>query len=570
MLNGDGSIDLTDHDPLDPAFNLAMVHETVESAVPDRDCIIWGERRLTYHDIGSASRRLANVLLESGLGHVRARSELLDHQSGQDHLAIYLHNSNEYLEAMLGAFKARTVPFNVNYRYVSRELHYILDDSAARAIVFHSEFAPVLAEVIDDLPRLGLLLQVPDESGNDLLAGARWYSEALAAADDHLDDDLRASWSADDLYILYTGGTTGSPKGTIWRQGDVFVAAMGGKRLDTNQPWKSYDEMAEHATSGGARLLPASPLMHGAAHWLAFAAFANGNTIVLPADTHTFDPAMVLDTVEAHDVNMLLVVGDAFGRPLVEELERQPRFLDSLLVVVSGGAILSAAVKQRLVDALPTVMVLDGLGASETGTQASSLTAPGQQATTGVFVPSSGAAVLSADRTRVLDPGNDELGWLAQSGHIPLGYLDDPVRSAERFISINGTRYALTGDRTKLGEDGNIELRGRESSVINTGGEKVFAEEVELALLEHPDLRGCLVIGVPSRRWGEKVVAVVSLRDGATTTDSELIDSASTHLARYKLPKTIIRVDHIEHLPSGKPDYLWARSVAVGSTTAES
>lgn len=558
MLSPDGGSE--------PGFNLARVHATVEAAVPDRPCIIWGERRLTYADVGSAARRLANVLLEHGLGRVTPRAGLADHESGQEHLAVYLHNSNEYLEAMLGAFQARVVPFNVNYRYVSRELHYVLEDSAARAIVFHSEFAPVLAEVLDELPSLTLLLQVRDGSGNDLLPGARWYDDALGSAEEELDPSFTDRWSGDDLYMLYTGGTTGSPKGTIWRQHDVFIAAMGGKRLDTNQPWSSYQEIATHALEGGSRLLPASPLMHGAAHWLAFGAFANGNTIVLPPDTRAFDAAAVLDTIEQHHVNILLLVGDAFGRPLVEHLEADPRFLDSLLVIVSGGAILSAAVKQRLVDALPTVMVLDGLGASETGTQASALTAPGQRATTGSFVPGAGVSVLSEDRSRVLDTDDDELGWLAQSGHIPLGYLGDPERTLERYPTVAGTRYALTGDRARWGRDGRLELRGRESSVINSGGEKIFAEEVELALLEHPEVRGCIVTGIPSTRWGEMVVALVTLSDGSTTTDEELTEFAGRDLARYKLPKRIIRVDHIQHSPSGKPDYAWARGVAVGTT----
>lgn len=564
-MTGDLSDKNGSGDPSDARFNLARVFATVEAAVPQRPCVIWGDRHLTYEDVGSSARRLANVLLGHGLGYVVPPSQLARHESGQDHLAIYLHNSNEYLESMLGAFAARLVPFNINYRYVSRELHYVLADADARAIVFHSEFAPVLAEVVDELPSLSLLIQVDDGSGNDLLPGAVWYTDALESVDDRLDPTVADSWADDDLYMLYTGGTTGAPKGTIWRQSDVFIAAMGGRRLDTNQPWVSYDEIAAHAINGGSRLLPASPLMHGAAHWLAFGAFANGNTIVLPEDTRTFDASAVLDTVEEHQVNILLLVGDAFGRPLVEELEADPRYLDSLLVIISGGAILSAAVKQRLVDALPTVMVLDGLGASETGTQASSLTAPGQRAVTGVFTPASGVALLSADLSKVLEPGDDELGWLAQSGHIPLGYLGDPQRTAERYLWVDGTRYALTGDRATWRGDGQLELRGRESSVINSGGEKIFAEEVELALLEHPQVRGCIVTGIPSARWGEQVVALVTMAEGSSTTDEELIEFAGRDLARYKLPKQIVRVDKMQHSPSGKPDYAWARDVAVGT-----
>lgn len=549
--------------PNGPQFNLAAVHEAVEAAVGTRECIVRGARRFTYHEVGDRSRRFANHLLANGLGQVRDRASLPPLSSGQDHVALYLHNSNEYLEAMLGAFKARTVPFNVNYRYVAEELRYVLHDAAARAIVFHSRFAPVLSAVLGELPALQLLLQVPDRSGHPLLPGALWYEDALAAQPATLERDLVESWSGDDLYMLYTGGTTGMPRGVIWRQDDIFAAAMGGRRLDTNEPWASYNEIAREAVRGGSRLMPTSPLMHGAAHWLAFSAFTNGNTVVLGDEAQSFDPAVVLDTVEAEDVNMLMIVGDAFGRPLVEELERNPRFLDSLLVIVSGGAALSAGVKQRLITALPNVMVLDGLGASETGTQASQLTAPGQVATSGVFVPTAGAAVLSANRQHVLVAGDEEVGWLAQSGRVPLGYLGDPERSAERMVTIDGTRYALTGDRARSLSDGRIELKGRDSAVINTGGEKVFAEEVEAALLSHPDLRDALVTGVPSELWGEEVVAVVEVAPGRDPSDSELLAAAGRTIARFKLPKSIIRTEHVVRSPVGKPDYAWARRVAV-------
>src|SRR5690606_22989113 len=331
-------------------FNVAQVHEAVSAAVPDRECIVWRDRRLTYADVTDRTRRLANHLLAQGLGVRTERSALAGHESGQSQLACYLHNGNEYLEAMLGAYKARVAPFNVNYRYVAEELRYLLNDAQAEAIVFHSAFADRLAEVLPDLPQLEVLLQVDDGSGRDLLPGAEWYEEALAAASPERPD---VEWSPDDLYILYTGGTTGMPKGVLWRQADIFVGAMGGRDLATGEEWSSLDAIVAAAANGGARLLPAPPFMHGAGHWLAFNAMNSGNTIVLQDDTVRLDPADVWSTVVREQVNILLIVGDAFGRPLVDELERAAAAgtaydTSSLLMIVSGGAPLNSTIKDRL------------------------------------------------------------------------------------------------------------------------------------------------------------------------------------------------------------------------------
>jgi 3-oxocholest-4-en-26-oate---CoA ligase len=543
-------------------FNLAAVHEAVEAEVPDRECVVFRERRLTYRQIGDRTRRLANALRERGLGSVRDPADLAPHESGQDHLAVYLHNGNEYLESMLGAFKARVAPFNVNYRYVAEELEYLLLDSRARAVIFHSAFAPILDAVRPRLPALELLIQVADGSGHPLLEGAEPYEDVLASSRGQLDPSLVAAWSPDDLYILYTGGTTGMPKGVLWRQADVFVGALGGRRLDTRHEWESLEEIAAGAHSDAMRLLPGPPFMHGAAHWLAFNGFANANTVTIPSVVDHLDPQDVLRVVEQESVNVLLIVGDAFGRPLADAMERSPRNLSSLLVLVNGGAALSPRVRQRLLDAVPTMLVLDGLGASETGQQASMLSSAGQAPTSGLFRPLEGMAVLSDDLTRTLAPGDDELGWLAQRGRVPRGYLGDPERTARRFPLLGGVRYALPGDRVRLTADGVVELRGRESMTINSGGEKIFAEEVEQAMLRHPSVADCLVAGRPSQHWGSEVVAVVQLSDGVEASDDDLLEEASRHIARYKLPKCIIRVDRVERSPSGKADYRWASDVA--------
>jgi fatty-acyl-CoA synthase len=543
-------------------FNLAQVHEAVEAVVADRECIVFRDRHLSYAQVGDRSRALANTLRDHGLGTVVERSQLAPHESGQDHLAIYLHNGNEYLEAMLGAYKARVAPFNVNYRYVAEELEYLLADAGARAIVYHSAFAPTLAAVLDRLPQLTLLLQVGDGSGEPLLPGAQWYEDALAASSTELPAELVASWSPDDLYVLYTGGTTGMPKGVLWRQADIFVGALGGRRLDDDQEWDSLEQLAEHAVGGGTRLLPGPPFMHGAAHWMAFNAFANGNTLVLSGVGDHLDPVDVLSLVEREAVEVLLIVGDAFGRPLVEEMERGAHRLSSLLVLISGGAALSPGIKERLLRAVPTMIVLDGLGASETGQQARQLTSAGQTASTGTFTPGPGACVLSASLEHVAEPGHEDLGWLAQSGRVPLGYLGDPDKTARTFPVVDGVRYSVPGDRARLRADGTLELVGRDSVTINSGGEKIFAEEVEQALLRHPSVADCVVAGRPSARWGSEVVALVQLVDGVRANDADLLEEAGRHIARYKLPKEIVRVEQVQRSPSGKADYRWAADQA--------
>jgi acyl-CoA synthetase (AMP-forming)/AMP-acid ligase II len=547
-------------------FNLAQVHEAVAAAVPDRECIVWRDRRLTYAEVGARTRRLANHLVARGLGAHAERADLQGHESGQDHLACYLHNGNEYLEAMLGAYKARVAPFNVNYRYVAEELRYLLADAGARAMVFHSAFADRVAGVRGDLPQLDVLLQVDDGSGTPLLPGATWYEEALAAASP---ERPPVEWSPDDLYILYTGGTTGMPKGVLWRQADIFVGAMGGRNLGTGEEWDTLEDIVAAASNGGARLVPAPPFMHGAGHWLAFNAFTGGSTVCIQDDTVGFDADDVWRTIERESANILLIVGDAFGRPLVDQLEAaassgRPYDLSSLLMVISGGAPLNSTLKDRFLAQLPTVMVMDAVGASETGSQMSHLSAAGQQASTGTFTPGPGAAIVSDDLTAVLEAGHEEVGWLAQRGRVPLGYLGDAEKTARTFPVIDGVRYSVPGDRARLTAEGLIELYGRDSVTINSGGEKIFAEEVEQALAHHPDVYDVVVAGRPSERWGQEVVAVVQLREGATADEAALLGEAERHVARYKLPKAFRFVEAIQRSPSGKADYRWAKEQVLG------
>jgi fatty-acyl-CoA synthase len=545
-------------------FNLADLHDAVSEAIPDRECIVWRDRRLTYRDVAERTNRLAHHLIGAGLGAHAERSGLAGHESGQDHLACYLHNGNEYLEAMLGSYKARVAPFNVNYRYVAEELRYLLQDSRARAIVFHSAFARRLAEVLPDLPELSVLLQVDDGTGEGLLPDAQWYEEALAAASP---DRPAVERSPDDLYILYTGGTTGMPKGVLWRQADIYVGALGGRNLGTGGEHESVEQVVEAARNGGARLLPAPPFMHGAGHWLAFNAMNSGNTICIQDDTVGLDADDVWRTIEREKVNILLIVGDAFGRPLVDQLEAQaasgkPYDLSSMLMVISGGAPLNSTIKDRFLAQLPSVMVMDAVGASETGSQMSHMSAAGQSATTGTFTPGPGAAIVSDDLTTALEAGHEEVGWLAQKGRVPLGYLGDAEKTARTFPVIDGVRYSVPGDRARLTADGVIELYGRDSVTINSGGEKIFAEEVEQAIAHHPDVYDVVCAGRPSERWGHEVVAIVRLREGATATEEDLLAEAAAHVARYKLPKAFRFRDVIVRSPAGKADYRWAKEQA--------
>jgi fatty-acyl-CoA synthase len=542
-------------------YNLADLFDAVSAAVPDRECLVWRDRRLTYAQVAERTNRLANHLVAAGLGAHTERDALHGHESGQDHLACYLHNGNEYMESMLGAYKARVAPFNVNYRYVAEELRYLLNDAAARAIVYHSTFAPRLAEVLPDLPSLTVLLQVDDGSGIDLLPGAQWYEEALASASPDRPDVER---SPDDLYILYTGGTTGMPKGVLWRQADIYVGALGGRNLGTGGEWESVEQVVEGARNGGARLLPAPPFMHGAGHWLALNAMNGGNTVCIQDDTVGLDADDVWRTIEREKVNILLIVGDAFGRPLVDQLEAateqsEPYDLSSLLMVISGGAPLNSTIKDRFLAQLPTVMVMDAVGASETGSQMSHMSAAGQAASTGTFTPGPGAAIVSEDLSTALEAGHAEVGWLAQKGRVPLGYLGDAEKTARTFPVIDGTRYSVPGDRARLTADGVIELYGRDSVTINSGGEKIFAEEVEQAIAHHPDVYDVVCAGRPSERWGQEVVAVVQLREGAVATEEDLLAEAAVHVARYKLPKAFVFRDAIVRSPAGKADYRWAR-----------
>ena len=536
-------------------FNLATANEAVAEAVADREAIVFRDRRITYRQLTERTRRFANFLIGHGLGTHTEREALADWESGQDHLGIYLYNGNEYLEAMLGAFKARLAPFNVNYRYVDEELVYLLNDAATKALVFHSSLAEHVAAIRDRVPTLKVLIQVNDEP-RPLLEGAVEYEAALACSSPDKPD---LDWNPDDLYILYTGGTTGMPKGVLWTQRDILVASLGARRTN-GQVIDSLDGFVARAQASHRRTLPAPPFMHGAGHWSSFQAFHTGGTVVIQDEVRRFDAAGVVASIEREGVNILMLVGDAFGRPLVDALRDSGATCPTLRNVITGGAIMTAKLKSELIDLLPHINIIDTAGSSETGGQASHTSNAKVGAATGTFALSPHNAVLNDDMTRILEPGHDGLGWWARAGNIPLGYLGDEDKTRRTFPVVDGVRYSVPGDKVRLLDDKTLELHGRESVTINSGGEKIFAEEVEHAIKHHPDVYDAVVAGRPSERWGNEVVAIVQTKEGRTVTEDSLLNECTKHIARYKLPKAFIFLDQILRSPNGKADYRWAKA----------
>jgi 3-oxocholest-4-en-26-oate---CoA ligase len=541
-------------------FTVPAAADAVAAVIGDRELIIQGNRRYTYAQVVERANRLAAYLRSRGLGCHTERSALAGHAVGQDLLGIYAYNGPEFVEALLGAWRARVAPFNVNYRYVKNELQYLLADSGATALLYHATFAPRVAEVLPKLSHLRVLIQIADQSGNDLVHGAVDY-ESIVASGPVQPPPVEPS--PDDLYVLYTGGTTGMPKGVLWRQHDIFMTSFGGRSLYSGEVATSYEEIAKRAADAPeSRLMVLPPLIHGAAQWGVMTALTTGQSVVFSSVTDRFDADEVVRTIEREKVMAVTVVGDAMARPLAAAIERGNADLSSLAVVANGGALLTRTAKQLLIDAKPGLMVVDGVGSSETGAQMTHMSAPGA-VSTGTFNAGPDTFVAAEDLSAILEPGHDGIGWLAQRGYVPLGYKGDAAKTAATFPVIDGVRYSVPGDRARHLADGSIELLGRDSVTINSGGEKIFVEEVETAIASHPAVADVVVSGRPSERWGQEVVAIVALADGASADAQELIDHAAGSIARYKLPKAVVFRPVIERSPAGKADYRWAREQAI-------
>jgi acyl-CoA synthetase (AMP-forming)/AMP-acid ligase II len=535
-------------------YNLADLFESVVDVVPDREALVYvdhpgtgAERRLTYAELDAAANRVAHHLIDSGI------------RPGE-HLGLHLYNGVEYLQTVLACLKARIVPVNVNYRYVEEELVYLYRDADLAALVFDAEFTERVAAALPQTEKLRHLVRVgtrPDDSGVAPALACVPFTEAEEAGSP---ERGFAERSADDLFIIYTGGTTGMPKGVMWRQEDLFFAGLFGGE-PAGEPVKRPEELAERVAARGAGLtfFPAPPLMHGTSTLTSFIAFNYGQRVVIH---RKYAPEEVLRTIEKEKVSSVSLVGDAMLRPLIDALHGPLKGTDlsSLFSVSSSGAIMSETVRAQFQALVPNVLLLNNFGSSESGSNGKATDDSG---------PAKGFRLEVNERTRVVDPVSyepvavGEPGRLAQRGHVPLGYYNDPAKTAETFFQKGDERWVLLGDMATVDEDGIVTVLGRGSQCINTGGEKVYPEEVEQALKSHPDVYDALVAGVPDPRWGNHVAAVVQLRTGAPALDLEAVQThCRSRLAGYKIPRQLVITDRIERSPSGKADYRWARSVA--------
>lgn len=531
-------------------WNLADVWEIAAAVVPDRIAQGQGARTTTWREYDQRAEALATDFLEAGLGR-------------QSKVAAYLYSCPEYMEVYYAALKGAFVPLNVNYRYGPEEVRYILDDADADAVVFHATFTPTLEEIRSRLPKVRRWYVVADGE-----AAPEWavpYEDVASRTGARLETPW--SRSGDDLILLYTGGTTGMPKGVMWEQNELFqVIGGGGDLIRANGPVETLDELRKRFESQVDEppytVLPACPLMHGTGQFSAFIAFNAAGTVVTQEGRH-FDPAELWRTIDRFGVSAVAIVGDAFARPLLADLElhRGDYDLSSLRLLVSSGVMWSHATKEGLLRHLPNVIVLDTLGSSEAVGMGASVSSTGNAAETAEFRLGTGVRVLGPD-DRDVEPGSDVPGLVAVPGHVPLGYYKDPEKSAQTFRTIDGVRYSVPGDLALVRADGTIELLGRSSAVINTGGEKVFAEEVEEAIKLVPGVRDAVCVGVPDERFGQAVTAVVELDPGTQLELAALRGFVSERLAAYKAPRHLLVVESIARSPSGKVDYGQLRALA--------
>lgn len=527
-------------------WTIGAVLDEIAAVIGDRTMTVCGDRRSTFAESADRTRRLANFLASKGFGAHRERAELQNWECGQDRVALVMHN-DLYPDMVIGCLKARTVPVNINYYYTPREVGELLDYVQPRAVIYHralgAQFADVLARDGADL-----LIAVDDGSEAPHLPGAVSLEDALAQGD----TDQRVVGSPDDLLMICTGGTTGRPKGVLWRQSDIYVSSMVG--ADHACAEEIHDKVRGAA---GAPWFAVSSLMHAAGMWTAFSAIMAGTPVVMYDTGKKLDPRTVLETAQREKVGLMTMVGDAYAAPLVTELRRGSYDLSSLYAIGTGGAATNPKYQRALVELIPQVTVINGYGSSETGNMGFGHSRRDTQ--TDTFTLREGGLVLSEDYTRFLRPGEAEVGWVAREGRIPLGYFNDPDATRKTFPEIDGKRVVISGDRAALEADGTLRLFGRDSLVVNTGGEKVFVEEVEEVLRAHPAIADALVVGRPSERWGEELVALVELRADAAATADELHTLCTTQLARFKAPKEFLFVEHVQRLGNGKADYRWAK-----------
>jgi 3-oxocholest-4-en-26-oate---CoA ligase len=539
-------------------YNLADLFEHAADHFGEREYVVCAGERRTYAEIEERANRLAHHLAAHGV------------KTG-DHVGIYAYNSVEWVETAWAVFKLRATWVNINYRYVEDELRYLFDNSDMVALVYQREFAPRVAAVRDELPLLKHTIVIEDGSGADISTlDSVPYEEALASGSPERDFGPR---SPDDRYILYTGGTTGMPKGVVWRHEDVFFALGGGIDVPTSTRVERPEGMVEKglAAAGPTTSLPIAPLMHGATQWSVMGgAFVGNKSVLVPR----FDPDEVWALVDAEKVNLLFITGDAMARPLIEAINASTtdHDLSSLVALSSTAAVFSSSVKDQFLERFPNLVVTDSVGASESGANGYSVVQKGKtEMKGGPTVNAVVDSIVVDESFRPVPPGSGVVGKLARKGNIPLEYYKDPAKTAETFLTApDGTRYVIPGDFATVEADGNITLLGRGSVSINSGGEKIFPEEVEGAVKSHPDVYDCTVVGLPDERWGQRVVAVVQLREGSDPSLEDIQEHCRTKIAGYKVPRALHVVDAFVRSPSGKPDYRWAKEVASNAAAAAS
>ncbi|MDZ7675889.1 MAG: acyl-CoA synthetase [Acidimicrobiales bacterium] len=522
-------------------WNFADTWETLAETLPGEPALLHGDRVVTWADFDARADGVAAWLLEAGAS---------EHTS----VAQYLTNRPEYLESVFAAFKLGLAPVNTNYRYVDDELVYLWENADTSVVVFEGQFAARIEGLRDRVPDVRGWLWVDDGSG-PCPDWATPYEDAAASATDR----TIAPWgrSGDSLFLLYTGGTTGMPKGVMWRNDDLLlVLNEGGPRKRHLPEDVDLDRVRELCATPGIRTLPACPLMHGTGAFNAFTALTGGGSVVTLTGGK-FDPVEMLDTVERHAVDNTAIVGDAFARPILAALDAEPDRWDisSLKVILSSGVMWSQATKDGLLRHNPRMLLVDSLGSSEAIGMANSVSGgDNQSAKTATFTLGPSTKVIADDHT-LIEPGDDRIGKVAMKGHVPIGYYKDPVKSAETFVQIDGESYSMPGDYARVEPDGTLVLLGRGSVCINTGGEKVFPEEVEEALKEHDGVHDAVVVGLPDERFGQAITAVVEPTPGASPDEDELIGHVKAHHAHYKAPKRIVFVGSLGRAANGKVDY---------------
>ena len=535
-------------------FNAADIFEGVVDRVPDREAIVHGSTRLTYKELDARSNKAANALKKLGI------------KKGS-HVGIYAFNCVEWLEIMLGAYKLCAIPININYRYVEEELKYLIENADMEAIFYHKQFSRKLENIKGQLPLLKSFICINDHSDDDNAIEESFDFENLIINED--ESRLKVQRSGDDQYILYTGGTTGMPKGVVWRMEDVLMTLGGGIDAVTGEKYKTPEEFADKCLQDQTIALALAPFMHGGAQWQSFNAFFSGWKLIIN-DQISFDADYIWEVVAKEKVMNLTIMGDAMGRPLCDALPKaieKGLDLSSLFVLSSTASVFSATIKDTILEFLPNLFLIDAVGSSETGATGVNIhTKDGKLKDSGggpKFTKPEFSEILNLDTKEIIPPSDTQtIGYLARKGHVPLAYYKDEEKSKKTFIEVNGERYSIPGDMAKYEADGQMTLLGRGSVSINSGGEKIFPEEVEMALKAHPNIFDCLVVGVKDDRWGQKVVAVIQRREDIEMSLEEIKEVASKYIASYKMPKAIVFSELIERAPSGKPNYQWAQKYA--------